>query len=96
MTTLQDVLPTTDRSPKNVKGTITDSSDTTTYSASSPFGSDLGGNKGFTSTIWELDSEDFVDFGFGIDSSLTVRKGWDNATGFGTPYGLTFLNAVAP
>jgi subtilase family serine protease len=93
---LQDVLPTTDSSPQNVKGTITDSSGTTTYSASKLFGSALEGNKAFTSTIWEPDAGDFLDFGFGIDSSLTVRKGWDNATGFGTPYGLTFLNAVAP
>jgi subtilase family serine protease len=93
---LQDVLPTTDSSPKNVKGSITDSTGTKTYSASKLFGSALEGNRGFTSTIWELDSEDFLDFGFGIDSSLTVKKGWDNATGFGTPYGLTFLNAVAP
>lgn len=38
---------------------------------------------------------DYADFGFGIDSSLTVVKGWDNATGFGTPNGLTFINAVA-
>jgi subtilase family serine protease len=93
---LQDVLPTTDSSSKNVKGSITDSSGTTNYTASELFDSALEGNKGFTSTIWELDSTDFVDFGFGIDSSLTVKKGWDNATGFGTPYGLTFLNAVAP
>jgi subtilase family serine protease len=93
---LQDVLPTTDSSPKNVKGTITDSSGTHTYTASDLFGPALFGNKGFTSTIWELDPVDFVDFGFGIDSSLTVRKGWDNATGYGTPYGLTFINAVAP
>jgi subtilase family serine protease len=93
---LQDVLPTTDSSSKNVKGSITDSSGTTTYTAPELFDSALYGNKGFTSTIWGLDSEDFVDFGFGIDSSLTVKKGWDNATGFGTPYGLTFINAVAP
>ena len=93
---LQDVLPKTDSSPNNVKGSITDSSGTTTYTASDLFGPALFGNKGFTSTIWELDSADFVDFGFGIDSSLTVRKGWDNATGYGTPYGLTFINAVAP
>ena len=37
---------------------------------------------------------DVVDFGFGIDSSLTVKRGWDNATGYGTPYGLAFINAV--
>lgn len=35
-----------------------------------------------------------IGFAFGLDSSLTVRKGWDNATGWGTPYGLAFLDAV--
>jgi subtilase family serine protease len=93
---VQDVLPKSDSSHNNVAGSITDSSGTTAYSASELFDSALYGNKNFTSTIWELDSADFVDFGFGIDSSLTVKTGWDNATGFGTPYGLTFLNAVAP
>lgn len=33
-------------------------------------------------------------FAFGIDSSLTVGKGWDPATGWGTPFGLAFLDAV--
>jgi subtilase family serine protease len=93
---IQDVLPKSDSSPHNVAGSITDSSGTTHYSASELFVPALYGNTGFTSTVWELDSSDFVDFGFGIDSSLTVKKGWDNATGYGTPYGLTFLNAVAP
>ena len=26
--------------------------------------------------------------------SLTVTKGWDNVTGYGTPNGLTFFDAV--
>lgn len=92
---VQDVLPSNDVSADNVTGTIRDSSGTHTYSASQIFGpAVLYGNKQFTSTIWELDPADFVDFGFGIDSSLTVKKGWDNATGWGTPYGLTFINAV--
>jgi len=54
----------------------------------------LYNNKGFTSAIWPIDAGDFADFGFGLDSSLTVKRGWDNATGWGTPYGLTFINAV--
>ena len=55
----------------------------------------LEGNTGFTSAVWDLGGGTDVDFGFGIDSSLTVSSGWDNATGFGTFHGLTFLNAVA-
>jgi subtilase family serine protease len=92
---LTDVLPTTDSTSNNVQGSITDSSGTTTYTADDLFAGALYGNKNFTSTIWN-DFGLYIDFGFGIDSSLTVKKGWDNATGYGTPYGLTFLNAVAP
>lgn len=91
---VQDVLPTTDSTRNNVTGSITDSSGTTTYSASALFDGFLYGNKGFTSTIWPIDSGDVVDFGWGIDSSLTAKKGWDNATGWGTPNGLAFINAV--
>jgi subtilase family serine protease len=91
---VQDVLPTTDSTPNNVTGTIVAESGSTTYTASEIFGSLLEGNKGFTSTIWPLDPEFVLDFGFGLDSSLTVRHGWDNATGWGTPYGLAFINAV--
>ena len=36
-------------------------------------------NTGFTSAVWNLGSGDYADFGFGIDSSLTVGKGGDNA-----------------
>ena len=98
---VQDVLPTTDSTPNNVTGSITDKSGTTAYSASQLFGASLYGNKGFTSALF-VDSQDLFgfgagsvyDFGFGLDSSLTVKKGWDNATGWGTPFGLTFINAV--
>jgi subtilase family serine protease len=92
---VQDVLPKSDASADNVTGTIQDSSGTHTYSASQIFGSALlYGNKQFTSTIWEEDPADFIDFGFGIDSSLTAKKGWDNATGWGSPFGLNFINAI--
>ncbi|MGO9520123.1 MAG: hypothetical protein ACLPND_24065, partial [Candidatus Korobacteraceae bacterium] len=91
---IQDVLPTTDSTKNNVTGVIVDQNGATTYSASEIFAGLLEGNKGFTSAIWPEDSEDVLDFGFGLDSSLTVRHGWDNATGYGTPYGLAFINAV--
>lgn len=68
---------------------------TTNYNASDLFGASLFGNKGFTSTIYPIDPGDVEGFGFGIDSSLTARPGCDNATGFGTPYGLAFINAAA-
>ncbi|MBV8273678.1 MAG: S8 family serine peptidase [Verrucomicrobia bacterium] len=96
---VQDVLPTTDSTPFNVTGSITDKNGTTNYSASELFAGAIYGNKGFTSALWPhtppFPGQTIVAvFGFGIDSSLTVSHGWDNATGWGTPYGLTFINAV--
>jgi hypothetical protein len=90
---VQDVLPLS--SPTNVAGTIFDKNGSTYSSPSALFNGVLDGDTGFTSAIWDLGGNTDVDFGFGIDSSLTVSNGWDNATGFGTPNGLTFLNAVA-
>jgi subtilase family serine protease len=92
---IQDVLPSTDSTANNVSGSITDSNGTTKYSAAALFGTLLEGNKSFTSAFWPEDPEDLLDFGFGLDTSLTVKRGWDNATGFGTPNGMTFINAVA-
>jgi subtilase family serine protease len=89
---VQDVLPTTDSTPTNLTGVITDQNGSTTYSASDLFSEFLDGNKGFTSAIWP--PSPYVDIAFGLDSSLTVHHGWDNVTGFGTPYGITFINAV--
>jgi subtilase family serine protease len=91
---VQDVLPTTDSTADNVKGKIVTKSGSTPYTAPEIFGSLLEGNTGFTSTIWPADPGDVLDFGFGLDSSLTVTRGWDNATGWGTPHGLAFINAV--
>jgi hypothetical protein len=75
--------------------TIVDKNGSTFYSPAALFDGALYGNTGFTSAVWNLGSGDYADFSFGIDSSLTIGKGWDNATGFGTPNGLTFINAVA-
>ena len=83
---LQDVLPTSsDSTPNDVAGKVQDASGTTEYGPATIFGALLEGNTGFTSAVWEADPQDYFDFGFGIDSSLTVKKGWDNATGWGTP-----------
>jgi hypothetical protein len=32
--------------------------------------------------------------GFGTDSSLRAGPGWDNATGYGVPNGINFINAA--
>jgi subtilase family serine protease len=91
---IQDVLPKSDSTGHNVRGTITDQYGTAYYLPFEFFLYSLYGNTGFTSAFWPPDSTDLLDFGFGIDTSLVVTKGFDNATGYGTPYGLTFVNAV--
>ncbi len=35
-----------------------------------------------------------LDLGFGLDSSLVAQRGWDDATGYGVPNGLLFIEAV--
>ena len=90
---IQDVLPISDLSSDNVAGTITDVNGTTTYTAADIFAGLLYGNKGFVSSISDYPTSATV-LGFGLDSSLTVKKGWDNATGWGTPYGLAFIDAL--
>ena len=90
---LVDVLPLS--SPTDVSGTIYDSTGPTFYSASSLFGSTDDGSLGFVSGVLNDGGGFYYDISFGLDSSLTVTKGWDNVTGYGTPYGLTFLKAVA-
>ena len=90
---LVDVLPLS--SPTNVTGTIVDETGATFYSATALFDGQLYGSTGFTSAVWDVGGGLDFAFGFGLDTSLTVTKGWDNVTGYGTPYGLTFLDAVA-
>ncbi len=36
-----------------------------------------------------------IDLGFGSDTSLMALSGWDNATGYGVPNGLAFIQAAA-
>jgi subtilase family serine protease len=90
---LVDVLPLS--SPTNVTGTIVDDTGATFYSATGLFAGLLYDSKGFTSAVWNAGGGLDIAFGFGLDTSLTVTQGWDNATGYGTPSGLAFLNAVA-
>ncbi len=93
---IEDVLPL--QSPTSPIGAILDANALTIYQPADIFSGYLFGSPGFTSAIWNLSSPGqpfFYDFAFGLDGSLTVAQGWDNVTGYGTPYGLTFINAVA-
>jgi len=90
---LLDVFP--HSSPTNVAGTIFDATGSTYYSPSSLFSGQLYDTAGFTSAVWSIEGIYYYDLGFGLDSSLTVTTGWDNVTGYGTPNGLPFLDAVS-
>ena len=90
---VEDVLPLS--SPTNATGTIVDSMGSTHYPAFGLFDRLVGTATGFTSAVFDAGSGLDIAIGFGMDSSLTVTKGWDNVTGYGTPNGLTFLDAVA-
>lgn len=90
---LQDVLPIS--SPTNVAGTIFDSTGSTYYSPTNLFTGLLYNNTTFTTAIADFGDGLYQAVSFGLDSSLTVTKGWDNVTGNGTPNGLAFITAAA-
>jgi len=88
-----DVLPGTN--PNNLTGVYNGGSGNVNISSLGIFGSTAYTNTGVLATIVNYDGGvEALSFGFGLDSSLTVTPGWDNATGYGTPYGLPFIKAV--
>jgi subtilase family serine protease len=90
---LVDVLPLS--SVTNVSGTIYDSSGATYYSPFDVFAGQTYTTTGFTSALFDVgDNTDYA-LSFGLDTSLTVAKGWDNVTGWGTPNVNTFLKAAS-
>jgi subtilase family serine protease len=86
---LVDVLPLS--SVTNLTGTIYDSSGATFYSAANLFAGQTYTSTGFTSAVLNLGDDTDLAISFGLDSSLTVSKGWDNVTGWGTPNVNTYL-----
>ncbi len=89
-----DVLPTS--SSGDVKATLKTSSGTTHFTAPEIFPGLVPAGEGFTSALFNDPYDGQIEgLAFGLDSSLTVTKGWDNATGYGTPNGYTFIKAAA-
>lgn len=88
-----DVVPVT--SPTNPSGVIVDANGTTSYSAADLLAPALQ-TKQFYSAFCSFADGELLDLlSFGTDTSLTVSKGWDNVTGFGTPNGMEFIEAAA-
>jgi hypothetical protein len=91
---ITDVVPYTPA--VSVIGYVTDSSGTTEYTPADLFASYIGGNTGYTTAIFpDNPGEVYVAYAFGLDTSLTVTKGFDNVTGYGSPRGTAFIDAVA-
>jgi hypothetical protein len=88
-----DVLPVT--SPTNPSGFVVDANGTTFYSAEDLLVPALQ-TKVFYSALCSFNDGGVLDvLSFGTDTSLTVTRGWDNVTGFGTPNGMAFIEAAA-
>ena len=91
-----DVLPLT----AAFSAVYTDSTGTTKYTANDLFANFVASNN-FTkqkllATVYDQPQyQQSAAVTFDFDTSLTVTPGWDNATGYGTPYGLDFINAAA-
>lgn len=95
---VNDVLPVS--TSTNPFGLITDQAGTTYYS---PYDLVYLGviapntpSTPFTSALWPNAFSEYqygADYvlAFGLDTSLTITKGWDNVTGFGAPNGLKFI-----
>jgi subtilase family serine protease len=93
---ITDVVGTSSLNTADPAGTIYDSNGATFYSALDLFaGTSLGQTQtAFPSALWPQKYNDLFSIAFGIDTSLTVTKGWDNVTGFGEPNGLPFIQGV--
>ena len=88
---IHDVVPGT--SLMNVVGTIISNTGAQFYSPAQ-LAQPVESSPEFTSAIWQISGE-YLTLTFGTTSSLTVTKGWDNVTGYGTPIGLPFITAAA-
>jgi subtilase family serine protease len=91
---ITDVVPASALTDFDVSGTVHDASGTTFYSATGLFAGLLYTTTEFPSAIWNLGGGSAVALSFGTDSSLDVKTGWDNVTGFGEPNGLPFVQGV--
>lgn len=90
---ITDIRPPVNSST-NPAGTVFDSTSATFYSANT-LAAPLETDEPFFSGIDDLGGGEDVVVTFGTDSSLTIARGWDNVTGYGTPNGLNFINAAA-
>ncbi len=88
-----DVVPVT--SPFNVTGTIFNPPNKPMFESAATLAQPVQKSKQFVSALFQSSTSTRWDvFSFGTDSSLTTAVGWDNATGLGTPNGVSFVQGV--
>ena len=94
----RDVVPIV-ASQVNTHGTITfRASIVTDYTPAQLLGIDQTQPDGFVGTLVYVGGPAFPGWnvvGFGTDSSLRAGAGWDDATGYGVPDGITFIESAA-
>lgn len=69
----------------------------TAYTAAQLLGLPAAQKTGFLGALYDVGQSPFLgwdDVGFGLDSSLAATPGWDNATGYGVPNGLLFIESA--
>ena len=93
---IQDILP-IQAKKQNVTGSVTYSGITTQYTSAQLLGLNATEQADHFSALAYVQAglfKDWLDLGFGLDSSLIATVGWDNATGYGVPNGLLFVDAA--
>ena len=94
---VRDVLP-IKATKHNTSASITFRGTTTTaYDPAQLFGLPASQKTGFLGALVFVGAVPFTgwnDVGFGLDSSLAAAPGWDNATGYGVPNGLLFIESA--
>lgn len=95
---IRDIVPIV-ANKLQTQGTITFRATTTTdYTAAQVLGIDQTQPTGFFAPLVYVGSPAFEGWnviGFGTDSSLRATPGWDNATGYGVPNGISFIESAA-
>ena len=96
---LRDIVP-VPATLNNLSGTIGTLNQSAYYDAAALLGLTATQPNGFVGTAVQITAPSVaigakIDLSFGSDSSLMALPGWDNATGYGVPNGLSFIEAAA-
>jgi subtilase family serine protease len=91
---LTDILP-IPASASNLHGTVSRGTTVDAYDAAQLLDLQKTQPSGFVGVSATFGLDENYDLGLGADSSLRAGPGWDDATGWGEPNGMAFINAAA-